>query len=155
MSAFGSSNTNPADPFMRFWSDMMSNMAGAGATAPVAGSMPEESMRQMRQVFFDAWSRSCEEFMRSEAFLTTMKNSMDGALAFRQQLNEFLTKSLNEGQMPSRTDIESIMLAVRRMEERVLDRVEDLSCRIGELEGKIDSNDVAKPSRRSSKGAKS
>ena len=155
MSAFGSSNANPGDPFMRFWSDMMSNMAGAGVTAPAPGPMPEEAMRQMRQVFFDAWSRSCEEFMRSEVFLTMMKDSMDGALAFRKQLNEFLGKALNEGQMPSRTDMESITLAVRRMEERVLDRVEDLSRRVGELEGRFESNDDAKPARRPSKGAKS
>ena len=51
--------------------------------------------------------------------------------------------------------MESITLAVRRMEERVLDRVEDLSRRVGKLEDKIESTDAAKPVSRSSKGAKS
>jgi hypothetical protein len=154
MTAFGSSNPNPSDPFMRFWSEMMSNMAGAGAAPAATGPMPEETMRQMRQAFFDAWSRSCEEYMRSEAFLSMMKDSMDGALAFRKQMNDFLNKALNEGQMPTRTDMETIKFAVRRMEDRVLDRVEDLSRRVAALEGKVESNGAARPVKRGSKGVK-
>ena len=92
--------------------------------------------------------------MRSEAFLSMMKDSMDGALAFRKQMNDFLNKALNEGQMPTRTDMETIKFAVRRMEDRVLDRVEDLSRRVAALEGKVESNGAARPVKRGSKGVK-
>jgi hypothetical protein len=88
----------------------------------------------MRQSFFDAWARSCDDFMRSDQFLEMMKRSMDGALAFRKQMNEFLTRALGEGQMPSRQDTDAIMDVLRSFQERVLDQLESLSQRVEALE---------------------
>jgi len=118
------------DPFTKFWSDVMAGMSGA---AP-QGSAQEDMLRQMRRTFFDAWAKQCEEFMRSEAFLAMMKQSMEAALAFREKTNEFLNKTLNDAQMPSREDTDSILIAVRSMQEQVLDRLDGLSQRVDALE---------------------
>lgn len=128
----------PTDPFTKFWTDCVSKMGGAGFT-PSAPPVSDDAMKQMRRAFFDAWAHHCEEFMRSPAFLEGMKKAMDGALAFREQLNEFMTKALHESQVPARSDTDSIMLVLRSMEERVLDRLDRLEERVASLE----DNEVA------------
>ncbi len=130
----GFNGPNPADQFSQFWFDMMSKMGAGAFTPPRTSSPTDDMMKQMRQAFFDSWAKYCEEFMRSEQFLSMMKKSMDGALAFRTQLNEFMTKALHEKQMPARSDTDSILLVLRSLEERVLDRIEKLSDRVGNLE---------------------
>lgn len=132
----GNGDAGSTEAFTKFWTDMFSRMSPpGGAGMPFAAPpSPEEAAKQMRQAMFDAWAKHCEEFMRSDAFLDAMKKSMDGALAFRQKLNEFLTKSLQDSQIPARSDTESILLAVRRMEEKVLDRMESLTQRVEALE---------------------
>ena len=51
-------------------------------------------------------------------------------------MNQFLTTALRTYQMPSQDDTDSILLAVRRLEERVLKRVDDLSRRVEAMEAR-------------------
>ena len=137
------------DPFSRFWLDLMSKMSGA-PFAPTAAQMQDDTMKRMRQAFFDAWAKHCDEFLRSEAFLDVLKKSMDSALAFKQELNEFLTKALHDQQMPARSDTDSILVVLRSMEDRVLERIDRLSRRVDALElpASSGSPDVASGKRR-------
>lgn len=129
----GNSFGAAADPFTKFWADCVSKMTGAGfATSPPQVS--DDAMNQMRRAFFDAWAKHCDEFMRSPAFLDGMKKTMDGALAFREQLNEFMTKALHGAQAPARSDTDSIMLVLRSLEERVLDRLDRLEQRVAAID---------------------
>ena len=99
----GDTTTIPgADPMTRFWTDMVGRMAATSMSAPPAS---QEMIEQMRSAFLDVLSRHTDEFLRSEQFLAAMKQSMDSALAFRQQLNELLTKSLETLQMPTSSDV--------------------------------------------------
>lgn len=148
----GNGDAGSTEAFTKFWTDMFARMTPpGGAGMPFAPPSPEETAKQMRQAMFDSWAKHCEDFMRSDAFLDAMKKSMDGALAFRQKLNDFLTKTLQETQIPARSDVESILLAVRRMEEKVLDRVESLTQRVEELEA--GSEDRAATTPRSAAGS--
>ena len=127
-----------SDPFSRFWVDLMSKMSGT-PFAPTASQMQDDAMKRMRQAFFDAWAKHCDEFLRSDAFLDVLKKSMDSALAFKQELNEFLTKALHDKQMPARSDTDSILLVLRSMEDRVLERMDRLAQRVDALESSVSS----------------
>ena len=129
-------NNSPADPFSKFWSDWMGQVSAMGAAQPPA-SAQDQLYKQMRQAYFDSWAQHCEEFMRSPMFLDAMKRSMDGALAFKQQLNELMTKALHEGQAPARSDTDSIMLVLRSFEERVLKRIDDVAERVTAVEAHL------------------
>jgi hypothetical protein len=133
-SPFGSGN----DPFTRFWTECVSKMTGGGFH-PAPPPLSDEALKQMRRAFFDAWAHHCDEFMRSPAFLDGMKKAMDGALAFREQLNEFMTRALHESQAPARTDTDAIMLVLRSMEERVLDRLDRLEQRVQILDSGVEA----------------
>ncbi len=135
--SYGNNNSAAAgDPFSAFWTDLMSRMSGMG-TGQQGPSAQDEMLRQMRQAFFDSWGMYCEDFMRSPAFLETMKKTMDNALVFRQQMNEFLTRSLHGAQAPARSDTDSILLVLRSLEDRVLSRVEELGRRVDDLAGRV------------------
>lgn len=141
-----------SDPFSAFWANMMAAMPAGGAAPAVAPNQDETSQR-MQQAFFDSWSQSCDEIMRSEAFLAGMKQSMDASLAFRQQVNQFLSKAMEESPMASRSDLESIMLAVRGMEKSVLGRVDTLAQRMEAIETRLMKMEPTPPtSKKQSKG---
>lgn len=126
-------------------------MSGMGATTmgKAFTATQEEAAKQMRQAFLDAWAKSCDEFMHSEQFLDMMKSAMDGALAFRERMNQFISNTMQGGPIPSRDDTDSILQAVRTLEERVLDRLELLSQRVDALE-----SDVGSTKRKPKAGAK-
>jgi hypothetical protein len=153
----GNSFNAPSDPFTKFWTECVSKMGGAGF-APTTPYVSDDAMQQMRRAFFDAWAKHCDEFMRSPAFLDGMKKSMDGALAFREQLNEFMTKALHGAQAPARSDTDSIMLVLRSLEERVLDRLDRLEERVADLDSASTEHDEktldSAPARRQPAGGK-
>lgn len=150
-----SDSEGTSDPFSKFWLDMMGQMANA-AMPKTSASPQEEAMKKMRQAFFDAWERHCVEVMGSDAFLDMMKQSMDNALAFRQHMNTFLEKAVSESQIPTRGDTDAIVQVLRSLEERVLDRLEDLSRRVDRLEARAGNRSPkgAAPRKRSSKGSR-
>ena len=86
--------------------------------------------------------------MRSPQFLEGMKQWMDQAVAFRKLSNDFMAKVRNEMQMPSRDDIDSVMLAVRHMEKRLLDRIDHLAERLGALNGHLTKPGAKRAARR-------
>lgn len=133
-----SSEPNPfgnmgRDPFTAFWQDMTGRMMSAGI--PTAPSNPSlETMNQMRRVFFDALAQHSEQFMRSEAFMKSMKQAMDASLAWQQTLSQTMQKGLATAQMPSRSDIEHLTGLVHGFEERMNRKLDELNDRIATLE---------------------
>jgi hypothetical protein len=121
-----------AAAFQKIWMETMSKMMQAAFTF-TPNSPPPEVIRQIRGGIFQALAQSWEEFIRSPQFLEGMKQWMDNAIAFRKMTNDFMGKVRNEMQSPSRADIDTVMLTVRHMEKRLLDRMEELSSQVNEL----------------------
>lgn len=117
------------EAFTAFWSDFLAKVAPPGASMP-GGDYAEK----MRKAFFESWSRCLDDYMRSDAFLQMMKQSTDHALAWQQQMNEYLQRGLSAAQMPSKEDANHIVMLVRGMEERVMAKLDDLNRRITNLE---------------------
>jgi len=125
-----------AAAFQKIWMDTFTRMAQAGLSFS-PDSTPPEFLRQMRGGIFQALSQSWDEFMRSPQFKESMKAMMDNAIAFRKMSTDFLTDARHGLQGTARADIDSLMLAIRHLETRILDRVEDLSVRLDQLEKKL------------------
>jgi uncharacterized protein YdiU (UPF0061 family) len=129
-----------AAAFQKVWTDSMSRIMqtalGAESHAP-----PPEVLKQIRGGIFQALAQSWDEFMRSPQFLESMKQWMDNAINFRKMTNDFMGKVRNEMQAPSRDDIDTVMLTVRHMEKRLLDRVEDLSAQVAALNQRLGAHD--------------
>ncbi len=125
-----------AAAYQKIWMESLSKMFQAACTmAPNAP--PPEIVRQMREGIFAALAKSWEEFMRSPQFLEGMRQCMENAITFRKMTNEFMAKVRNELQSPSKDDIDTVMLSVRHMERRLLDRVEELAAQGGRLNERL------------------
>lgn len=123
------------NPFLAFWNDFYAKMVAAGLTP---GQAPQDMADRMRRSFFDAMAKYADEFMRSEAFLTAMKQSFDNALAMQNAMNQYLQKGLATAQMPSRVDQEQLVAMVRGMEDRLFTRLDALAARIEKLEKSLE-----------------
>jgi hypothetical protein len=125
-------NAEQAAAFQKMWLESMSKMMQAAFTFS-PNSPPPEVMRQIRSGIFSALADSWDKFMRSPEFLEGMRQWMEQAIAFRKTTSDFMARVRNELQSPSRDDIDSVMLTVRHMEKRLLDRMESLAAQIDEL----------------------
>jgi hypothetical protein len=128
-----------AAAFQKIWMESMSKMMQTAFTFG-NNSPPPEVLKQIRSGMFQALAQSWEEFMRSPEFLESMKQWMDTAINFRRMSNDFMAKVRNEIQAPSRDDIDTVMLTVRHMEKRLLDRVEDLALRIAQIDSRLNGH---------------
>jgi len=136
-----------ADALTSFWSDFFSKMTSAGTST----AQPQADVAQrMRKAFFEAFAKYAEEYMRSEAFLTMMKQSMDHALAWQQAMNQMLQKGLTATQIPSREDADHVVMLVRGMEDRLMARLDEMSRRID----RIEKNRASRASEADSSGGK-
>lgn len=128
-----------AAAFQKIWADSMSKIMqttfGSGQVSP-----PPEVLKQIRSGVLQALAQSWDEFMRSPQFLESMKQWMDSAISFRKLTNDFMGKVRNEMQAPSREDMDTIMLTVRHMEKRLLDRVEALSEQVAALNARLNTS---------------
>lgn len=136
--------------FTRMWLDFASKMATA-ATNTSATSIPADVAKQLRDTYFQAIGQYTEEYMRSPQFLAFMKQSTDAAVAMRQQTNELLAQAHHAVGGLARPDIDSLLMAIRRCETRVLDKLDELSSRIDtlELDMKATETSEEKPARKS------
>jgi hypothetical protein len=123
--------------FTKMWMDLGSRMMTAGLSFNPM-SPPAENMRQMRGNLLGVLSDYTEEFMRSPQFLQFMKQVMDGTNKQRLQMNEFMTGVRHDTQGTAREDIDSVMVYVRQLGRRVLDRMDDIDARLDEISSRLD-----------------
>ena len=124
--------TDQMGAFQKIWMDAFSRMAQS-AFSFTPDSAPPEMLRQMRSGFFQALAQSWNEYLRSPQFMEGMRQCMDNAILFRKMTDDLLSRARHDTQGLAREDIDSVMLAVRHMETRILDRLEVISARVDEL----------------------
>jgi len=133
-----------AAAFQKIWMDSMSKIMQTAFTLG-PNTPPPDVLRQMRSGLLQALAQSWEEFMRSPEFLAGMKQWMNNAIAFRKMTNDFMANVRNEMQAPSRDDIGSIMLTVRHMEKRLLDRMDALDAQVRKLDTQAGNGQSQRP----------
>ena len=109
---------------------------------------PPQAARDMRSAFLKAWGECCEKYMRSPEFLNAIKQSMGGAIEFRRQLNDMLGKLQHELQGISRQDVDQMMLAMRHLEQRMVDGMDRLSATVETIAVRLDALEKGKSARR-------
>ena len=134
-----------AQQLTNLWLNFATQMATA-ATGVKPGATPPDAASSVRRNIFDTLSKSTEEYLRSAPFLAMMKQSLETSIAWRKQLNDLLTDAHHNAQGVARQDIDSMLLAVRHLEQRTLDRLEQISQRLDALEDGDAAREVeAKP----------
>jgi hypothetical protein len=129
-------NPEQAAAFQRIWLDSATKMFQSAFTSSL-DSPPPEMLKQIRSGIFAALAQSWDEFMRSPQFLDSMKQWMENAISFRKMSNDLMARARTELQAPSRDDTDMLMLSIRHMEKRLLDRIEELDAELKALKQEI------------------
>jgi hypothetical protein len=160
MNADFEKTTEQAAAFQKMWMDSTSKILQAAFTI-TPNSPPPDVLRQIRGGIFQALASSWDEFMRSPQFLESMKQWMETAINFRKLSNDFMSKVRNEMQAPSRDDVDTIMVNIHHIEKRMLDRLDELSEQVRQLNGRSNQSAAkraaarrAAPSRNSKRSAR-
>jgi uncharacterized protein YdcH (DUF465 family) len=126
--------------FQKLWTDSFANMASVWSQFS-PGSPPPDEMRKMRggmlKVLADTW----DEYMRTPQFMEMMKASLNGALDLKRLASDGMNRVHEQFKTPSKEDIDEVLLAIRHVERRILDRLEGLDDRVAKLDEKIDKVD--------------
>lgn len=124
-----------AAAFQKLWSDSFTNMAHVWSQFS-PGSPPIEEARKMRSGMMNVLSESLDEFMRTPQFLEMMKQSMNGAMKMKSMSREGLHKMHDQLEIPHKEDLDGVLLALRHVERRLLERMEDLDENLAKLSEK-------------------
>src|SRR5215468_4808806 len=123
--------------FQKLWLDSFANMASIWSQYS-PGSPPSDEMRKMRggmlKVLADTW----DEYMRTPQFMEMMKASLNGALDLKRLASDGMNRVHEQFKTPSKEDIDEVLLAIRHVERRILDRLEGLDDRLAKLDEGLD-----------------
>src|SRR5215468_6561939 len=123
--------------FQKLWLDSFANMASIWSQFS-AGSPPVDEMRKMRGGMLKVLAETWDEYMRTPQFLEMMKASLNGALDLKRMAREGMNRVHEQFENPSKQDVDAVLLAIRHVERRLLDRLEGLDDRVANLNERID-----------------
>jgi uncharacterized protein YdcH (DUF465 family) len=82
-----------------------------------------------------------DDYMRTPQFMEMMKASLNGALDLKRMARDGINRVHEQFENPSKEDIDGVLMAIRHVERRLLDRLEGLDDRVANLDEKIDKLD--------------
>jgi hypothetical protein len=126
--------------FQKLWTDSFANMASIWSQFSPS-SPPSDEMRKMRGGMLKVLAETWDEYMRTPQFMEMMKVSLNGALDLKRMARDGMNRVHEQFENPSKEDIDDMLLAIRHVERRLLDRLEGLDDRVANLDEKIDKVD--------------
>jgi hypothetical protein len=129
-----------AAAFQKLWMDSLANMTSIWSQFS-PGSPPTDEMRKMRGGMLKVLAETWDEYMRTPQFMEMMKASLNGALDLKRMARDGMNRVHEQFGNPSKEDIDDVLLAIRHVERRLLDRLEGLDDRVANLDEKIDKVD--------------
>jgi len=126
--------------FQKLWMTSFANMTGVWPQFS-PGSPPSDEMRKMRGGMLQVLAETWDQYMRTPQFMEMMKASLNGALDLKRLARDGMNRVHEQFENPGKQDIDDVLLAIRHVERRLLDRLEGLDDRVANLNEKIDKVD--------------
>jgi hypothetical protein len=123
--------------FQKLWTDSLANMTSVWSQFS-PGSPPADEIRKMRGGMMQVLAETWDAYMRTPQFMEMMKASLNGALDLKRMARDGINRVHEQFENPSKNDIDDVLLAIRHVERRLLDRLEGLDDRVANLDEKID-----------------
>ena len=126
--------------FQKLWLDSFTNMASIWSQFSPT-SPPYDEVRKMRggmlKVLADTW----DEYMRTPQFLELMKASLNGALDLKRMARDGLNRVHEQLENTSKQDVDDVLMAIRHVERRILDRLEGIEQRVTNMDDRLETVD--------------
>ena len=126
--------------YQKLWTDSLANMAGVWSEFS-PGSPPAGEMRKMRGGMLKVLGETWDDYMRTPQFMEMMKASLNGALDLKRMARDGMNRAHEQFETPSKEDLDGVLMAIRHVERRLLDRLDGLVEQVVNLDEKIDRVD--------------
>ncbi len=127
-----------ATALQNLWVDSMTGIARSWSEYSPTKPPPEE-MKKARQRMLGAISKSWEDFMRTPEFMEMMRESMKGSSVWGAEAKSGAARMHEAMGTAAKQDIDGVLLAIRHVEKRILDRLETLQETLDELQSDLSS----------------
>jgi len=128
-----------ATAFQKVWMDSFAKMAGTWAEFSPESPAPDE-LRKMRGNMLKVLAETWDDYMRTPQFMELMKASINGALDLKGMARDGLNWVHGQLEVPNKEDLDGVLLALRHVERRLLDRIEGVDDRLAGLEAALGAN---------------
>jgi len=133
----------------KFWTEFMSKMATAGMDFDPR-NLSQETQNTLRNAMFQAMGDACDEYMRSEAFGQSVRDMMQQAIQFRQQMNDALGQVQFDMQAVTKQDMDFISAEIQHLHdqnERVSERLNKITEQLERLASAVAPSPAPKRSK--------
>lgn len=120
-------------PFVDFWSSYIEQTNDATRQL-IEEFDGQTDAKTWQRRWFDAVSKSMDAYMRSPAFLQTMKQNTDVVVKAKRQANDFAAEFARNANVPTANDISGLFERLHSVEEVILRRLNQIEERLGSLE---------------------
>jgi methyl-accepting chemotaxis protein len=136
-----STNSNNADafrlmePFYDWWRNYAQQVNND--TEVLLKHLREgSSLPELHQSWLAALTQSLDSYMRSPAFLESMKNNLQTAIQAREQINDASQEVARNAQIPTLNDISGLFERLKSVEAEVIRRLDRIEKRLQAMEEK-------------------
>jgi uncharacterized coiled-coil protein SlyX len=126
--------------FQKLWLDSFADMASIW-TQFSPSSPPSDELRKMRSGMLKVLAETWDEYMRTPQFLQLMKASLSGMLDIKRMARDGLNRVHDQFENTTKQDIDGVLMAVRHVERRILDRLEGIEERVTNLDDRLETVD--------------
>jgi len=130
-------------PFVDFWTQY-AKQANDATREFLDGIDDQANIKTFQRRWFDTVSKSMDAFMRSPAFLQTMKQNTDAAIKMKRQADDLAAEIARNANIPTATDISGLFERLHSVEETILSRLNRIDERLEAIEEKIGSGELVK-----------
>lgn len=124
-----------AAAMQKTWLDSIAGVANAWSQYSPENPPPDE-LKKMRKAILDVISASWEDFMRTPQFMEIMRDTLNNSMTWQSYAKDSVNRMHDVTQTASKKDVDSLLLAIRHIEKRLLDRVEGLQDDLADLKEK-------------------
>jgi len=130
-------------PYIDFWSDYI-KQANESTREFLDGIDDQVNIKSFQRRWFDTVSRSVDAYLRSPTFLEAMKHNNDAAIKLKRHTDDMASEIARNANIPTASDISGLFERLHSAEEVILSRLVRIEERMGEIEEKIGSGELAK-----------
>ena len=120
-------------PFVEFWSSYITQ-ANDATRRLLEGLNGNADAKTWQRHWFEAVSRSLDAYMRSPAFLQTMRENTDLLVKAKRQADDLAAEIARNANIPTATDISGLFERLHSVEEVILARLGQIEERLSAIE---------------------
>lgn len=120
-------------PFADVWSEYI-QQANDATREMLDGYDDGAELKSWQRRWMNAIGESMEAYMRTPAFLETMKQNTDMAVKFKRQIDDWTSEAARNANLPTASDISGLFERLHSVEEVILKRLERIDERLTALE---------------------